>query len=185
MLRCYHLNGKANGFVKVKIRLQFISSQSTNWCQKNLLCCLLCSCMLGFFGEPLSPGGNCSRCQCNNNSDVCDTTTGRCLNCQYNTTGFHCERCENGTWGDALTQQCQGNEYPCLQNFTFHSEQFSNSCLSCNITLVVVFSRAGFRKIDPSYKIPSMFTKSSFLPSPPSWGMCRRKCNFPLYFSYS
>ncbi|XP_015749411.1 PREDICTED: laminin subunit beta-2-like [Acropora digitifera] len=63
--------------------------------------------MLGFFGEPLSPGGNCSRCQCNNNSDVCDTTTGRCLNCQYNTTGFHCERCENGTWGDALTQQCQ------------------------------------------------------------------------------
>ena len=117
---------------------------------KNLLCCLLCSCMLGFFGEPLSPGGNCSKCQCNNNSDVCDITTGRCLNCQYNTTGFHCERCENGTWGDALTQQCQGNEYPCLQNFTFHSEHFSKGCLSCNITLVVVVTRAGFRKIDPS-----------------------------------
>ena len=108
---------------------------------KNLLCCLLCSCMLGFFGEPLSPGGNCSRCQCNNNSDVCDTTTGRCLNCQYNTTGFHCERCENGTWGDALTQQCQGNEYPCLQNFTFHSEQFSKGCLSCTGFLLEAGSR--------------------------------------------
>ena len=54
------------------------------------------------------PGGNCSRCQCNNNSDVCNTTTGECLNCQYNTTGFHCERCENGTWGNATAQQCQG-----------------------------------------------------------------------------
>ena len=54
------------------------------------------------------PGGNCSRCQCNNNSDLCNTTTGECLNCQYNTTGFHCERCENGTWGNATAQQCQG-----------------------------------------------------------------------------
>ena len=65
--------------------------------------------MLGFFGEPLVPGGNCSRCQCNNNSDVCNTTTGECLNCQHNTTGFNCERCENGTWGNATQQQCQGN----------------------------------------------------------------------------
>ncbi|XP_068694373.1 laminin subunit beta-1-like isoform X2 [Montipora foliosa] len=65
------------------------------------------SCERGFFGDPMSPGGNCSSCQCNNNSDVCDATTGRCLNCQYNTTGFHCERCENGTWGNATQQQCQ------------------------------------------------------------------------------
>ena len=34
MLRCYHLNGKANVFFKVKIGLQLISCQSTNWCQK-------------------------------------------------------------------------------------------------------------------------------------------------------
>lgn len=66
------------------------------------------SCVEGFFGEPMIPGGNCSRCQCNNNSDVCNTTTGECLNCQYNTTGFNCERCENGTWGNATQQQCQG-----------------------------------------------------------------------------
>ncbi|XP_020625877.1 laminin subunit beta-1-like, partial [Orbicella faveolata] len=65
------------------------------------------SCELGFFGEPLTPGGNCSRCRCNNNSDVCNRTTGECINCQHNTTGFYCERCENGTWGNATEQQCQ------------------------------------------------------------------------------
>ena len=67
------------------------------------------SCVLGFFGEPLTPGGNCSRCRCNNNSDVCNRTTGECINCQHNTTGFYCERCENGTWGNATEQQCQGS----------------------------------------------------------------------------
>ncbi|XP_078373908.1 laminin subunit alpha-like [Oculina patagonica] len=65
------------------------------------------SCVLGFFGEPLTPGGNCSTCRCNNNSDICNRTTGECINCQHNTTGFNCERCENGTWGNATEQQCQ------------------------------------------------------------------------------
>ncbi|KAK2550366.1 Laminin-like protein epi-1 [Acropora cervicornis] len=87
------------------------------------------TCMLGFFGEPLSPGGNCSKCQCNNNSDVCDTTTGRCLNCQYNTTGFHCERCENGTWGDALTQQCQGMNCSNCEAYSYNFT--SNGCTPC------------------------------------------------------
>ena len=65
------------------------------------------SCALGYFGEPAIAGGNCSLCQCNNNSDVCHRTTGHCFNCKYNTTGPRCERCENGTYGDATKQQCQ------------------------------------------------------------------------------
>ncbi|XP_048583639.1 laminin-like protein epi-1 [Nematostella vectensis] len=63
-------------------------------------------CESRYFGKPLDPGGNCSLCQCNNNTEICNTTTGQCTNCQYNTTGFHCERCQNETYGDAKKQQC-------------------------------------------------------------------------------
>ena len=80
-----------------------------SWAALNADLSLYFSCVLGFFGEPLTPGGNCSRCRCNNNSDVCNRTTGECIDCQHNTTGFYCERCENGTWGNATEQQCQGS----------------------------------------------------------------------------
>lgn len=54
-------------------------------------------------------GGNCSLCECNNNSDTCDLESGSCLAfCENNSTGWHCERCENGTYGDATKQECRG-----------------------------------------------------------------------------
>lgn len=78
--------------------------------------------------KPLSPGlisvkscpqnhfGNevigCKMCQCNNNIDItdtdnCDSLTGRCLKCLYNTEGDHCEKCKTGFAGDATKQQCR------------------------------------------------------------------------------
>ena len=66
-------------------------------------------CELGYYGKPFLDGGNCSLCQCNNNSDICNRENGSCLeHCENNSTGWHCERCENGTYGDATKQQCQG-----------------------------------------------------------------------------
>ncbi|KAL9987042.1 hypothetical protein ACROYT_G001277 [Oculina patagonica] len=50
-------------------------------------------------------GRTCLPCQCNNNTDKC-LRSGECLECQFNTTGFYCQHCDNGTFGDALTQQC-------------------------------------------------------------------------------
>lgn len=90
-----------------KIRCLFQVNDNLSWAALNTD--LYFSCVSGFFGEPLTPGGNCSRCRCNNNSDVCNRTTGECIDCQHNTTGFYCERCENGTWGNATQQQCQGS----------------------------------------------------------------------------
>ena len=50
----------------------------------------------------------CKKCDCNSNIDEnavanCDTKTGKCLRCLFNTTGDSCEKCLNSYWGNALT----------------------------------------------------------------------------------
>lgn len=68
------------------------------------------SCEDGYFGDPLGLSGApqpCRQCQCSGNVDLnavgnCDPRSGRCLRCLYNTTGTHCERCQDGFYGSAL-----------------------------------------------------------------------------------
>lgn len=59
----------------------------------------------------MTPGGSCVACVCNNNIDPdvpgsCDSSTGQCLKCLYNTEGFSCEHCVAGYYGDATKQSC-------------------------------------------------------------------------------
>lgn len=68
-------------------------------------------CTENYWGDPTIPGGECRPCQCNNNIDIaqpgnCDQRTGECLKCLYSTSGFNCERCKPGHYGDATRQQC-------------------------------------------------------------------------------
>lgn len=64
----------------------------------------------GFFGDPLGLSGDpqpCQQCQCSGNVDPnavgnCDPLSGHCLHCLYNTTGAHCEHCQEGFYGSAL-----------------------------------------------------------------------------------
>ena len=74
-------------------------------------------CADNYFGNPEVAGGQCRPCQCNNNIDLsrpgnCDSRTGECQQCLFNTEGFSCEVCESGFFGDALNQQCA----PCVCN---------------------------------------------------------------------
>ncbi|XP_074149992.1 laminin subunit gamma-3 [Sminthopsis crassicaudata] len=78
----------------------------------------------GFFGDPLGRSGPlqpCQRCQCNGNVDPnavgnCDPTTGHCLRCLYNTTGAHCEQCQEGFYGSALAPHPHDKCTPCSCN---------------------------------------------------------------------
>uniref|UniRef100_A0A2K6U1C2 Laminin subunit gamma 3 n=1 Tax=Saimiri boliviensis boliviensis TaxID=39432 RepID=A0A2K6U1C2_SAIBB len=92
----------------------------------------------GFFGDPLGLSGApqpCHRCQCSGNVDPnavgnCDPLSGHCLRCLHNTTGDHCEHCQEGFYGSALsprpTDKCTpGEAVPCTSclrpsSFPYH-----------------------------------------------------------------
>jgi len=62
------------------------------------------------------PRGKCKKCICSSNIDQsaagnCNTSTGECLRCLFNTVGESCEFCRAGYFGDALDRSCKG-EYP-------------------------------------------------------------------------
>ncbi|PIK42259.1 putative laminin subunit gamma-1 [Apostichopus japonicus] len=67
-------------------------------------------CADGFYGDPYGEYGvptPCIRCDCNGNVDSnavgnCNSTTGECLKCVYNTAGYYCDECDAGYYGDAL-----------------------------------------------------------------------------------
>ncbi|XP_030623498.1 laminin subunit alpha-1 [Chanos chanos] len=77
-------------------------------------------CANGYYGDPTALGQRCTPCQCNGNVDPsepghCDHRSGECLRCLGHTSGRHCERCEDGYYGDAVTAKncqacgCHGN----------------------------------------------------------------------------
>ncbi|XP_064646434.1 laminin-like protein epi-1 [Lineus longissimus] len=45
--------------------------------------------------------GVCVPCECNGHSSNCDADTGKCIACQHDTTGFNCDQCQSGFYGDA------------------------------------------------------------------------------------
>ncbi|XP_022240109.1 laminin subunit gamma-1-like [Limulus polyphemus] len=87
--------------------------------QNNQVICTVCPdnltgsacdiCAEGYYGDPSHTKKRCEKCQCNGNSDPdalreCDIETGECLKCIHNTTGWNCDRCLPGYYGDALAK---------------------------------------------------------------------------------
>ena len=60
-------------------------------------------------------GDFCKPCECNGNIDrtdpgACDSVTGLCQLCLYDTEGDNCEKCKNWWYGDAIeAKNCKGN----------------------------------------------------------------------------
>ncbi|XP_076373479.1 laminin subunit beta-1-like isoform X2 [Tachypleus tridentatus] len=68
-------------------------------------------CADNYYGNPTLPGSKCQRCMCNDNIDItvpesCDSVTGECLLCMFNTEGPHCEYCKKGHYGNATQHYC-------------------------------------------------------------------------------
>ncbi|XP_067941186.1 laminin subunit gamma-1-like [Watersipora subatra] len=88
-------------------------------------------CEDGFYGD-LSSGDDCSLCDCSGNVDSnavgnCDTTTGICLKCIYNTTGDHCENCLSGFYGNATADE-KGDCKPCECNMYGTNATMADAC---------------------------------------------------------
>uniref|UniRef100_A0A8V0YED5 Laminin subunit alpha-4 n=1 Tax=Gallus gallus TaxID=9031 RepID=A0A8V0YED5_CHICK len=85
-------------------------------------------CAPGYYGNPLLIGSTCKKCDCSGNSDPnlifedCDEVTGQCRNCLHHTTGFKCEQCAPGYYGDAI---------------------FAKNCTACNCGGRMCDSRTG------------------------------------------
>ncbi|NWX22672.1 LAMA4 protein, partial [Aegotheles bennettii] len=105
-------------------------------------------CAPGYYGNPLLIGSTCKKCDCSGNSDPnlifedCDEVTGQCRNCLRNTTGFKCERCAPGYYGDARFaknctecncggRMCDSQTGECLADKKLHSLIFLSGCDKC------------------------------------------------------
>ncbi|XP_053324821.1 laminin subunit beta-1-like [Spea bombifrons] len=91
-------------------------------------------CSSGYFGNPDQEGGECRPCQCNNNIDPtdpesCDSRTGACLKCLYNTQGSNCGECKAGYFGSAVQRNCR--RCTCNDLGTLQSSCFGDIC-HCN-----------------------------------------------------
>lgn len=72
-------------------------------------------CADNFYGNPEVAGGSCLPCNCSNNVDItqpgnCDTRTGKCLQCLFNTMGDHCEMCKDNFFRESPEDVCR----PCV-----------------------------------------------------------------------
>ncbi|XP_071807655.1 laminin subunit alpha-2-like isoform X1 [Asterias amurensis] len=93
-------------------------------------------CADGHYGNPLEVGGVCQPCAsyCNNNinPDIpgsCNTFTGECLICIDDTSGFHCEHCRDGFFGDAVVaKNCQACYCDSLGAFTSYCDRETGQC---------------------------------------------------------
>uniref|UniRef100_A0A4W3IE40 Basement membrane-specific heparan sulfate proteoglycan core protein n=1 Tax=Callorhinchus milii TaxID=7868 RepID=A0A4W3IE40_CALMI len=91
-------------------------------------------CARGYYRLPLTAIGgsnpmlwNCVACQCNSHSDICDSKTSICQNCQHNTAGDHCDVCARGYYG--IVRGSPNDCRPCACPLQIPNNNFSPTCI--------------------------------------------------------
>ncbi|XP_077992307.1 attractin-like protein 1 [Glandiceps talaboti] len=74
-------------------------------------------CSASYYGDPRN-GGNCTKCFCNGNADICDNKSGECSCTTKGMTGNECERCDETRkyYGDPTNGTCY---YELLMNYRY------------------------------------------------------------------
>ncbi|XP_078493524.1 laminin subunit beta-1 isoform X3 [Ciona intestinalis] len=88
-----------------------VSGQVVCYCMPGYSGARCDQCAPAYWGNPQAVNGLCRKCECNNNINpldpsACDSATGVCTNCLYNTAGPHCEQCRDYYYGNPLDQNC-------------------------------------------------------------------------------
>lgn len=111
--------------------------------KKNPYRCLQCDkgysgyrchvCSDGYYGNPMLPKGKCTKCVCNGNvnpsaSNNCNTTTGECLRCLYDTIGHSCEFCRPSFYGNALGRSCKDCSCSKTGSFDNNCQNITGQC---------------------------------------------------------
>ncbi|OAF70039.1 Jagged and Delta protein [Intoshia linei] len=154
-------------------------------------------CDIGYAGITQLSGGQCKKCECNDNIDMsdphsCDRFTGKCLKCINNTTGNKCENCLINFYGNAINHQCRKCECDkygtktcksdsgkciCKENvigitcdkckLNYYGINSGNGCLPCNC------------KIFKNFKLISNENSTHPIESAPECDIESGKCNCP------
>ncbi|KAK9979950.1 hypothetical protein ABG768_013353 [Culter alburnus] len=85
-------------------------------------------CAAGYYLDRSGQFARCVPCSCNGHSNECEQNTGRCLNCQDDTVGEHCERCREGYYSNAAQRKCR----VCPCPFSNEANNFAVGCIEMN-----------------------------------------------------
>nr|KAF6358405.1 laminin subunit alpha 3 [Pipistrellus kuhlii] len=93
--------------------------------------------------------GRCVPCNCNGHSTRCQDGSGSCINCQHHTVGEHCERCQDGYYGNAIQGPCSACPCP-------HTNSFATGCVVTGSS-VQCFCKPGYAGVQCERCAPGYF----------------------------
>ncbi|XP_071006528.1 laminin subunit alpha-2 isoform X1 [Oncorhynchus clarkii lewisi] len=138
LIRASHSNERVAIYRLHSVSLEVASEFSSSEKMANAV--EMCQCPPGYGGtscEMCSSGnrrvnstlfkGVCEPCDCQGHATNCDDITGQCLGCTDHTTGFHCDECIPGFYGDA-TKGTANDCLPCACPLNIPSNNFSPTC---------------------------------------------------------
>lgn len=129
-------------------------------------------CSPGYWGNPIN-GGQCHKCECNNQGDLCNSDTGKCYCNTKGIVGDRCEKCDsqNNYHGDPITTSCY-YELTIDYQFTFNLSKKEDRH----------FRQINFRSSPTKSEIDADFTITCSVPAKMDIAVKKPGAKFELIF---